>query len=300
MEKSDLIKDTKITLINDGKEPASIKTLSINKSTTIMALVIIALLIVTCIILAYTLPMGAYERTIDEDGNVSYVEDSYSQDGNFSRIAWWKVILSPFLVLGEEGSLTLIAIIILLLVIGAVFNALDQTNLLDYMVRLLKHKYSNKKYLLLAIIPLLLMFLSTTCGLFEEIIPLVPIFVIFAYGFGWDSIVALAMSVVPAAFGYTASVVNPFTIGIAQQIVGVEMFSGIGVRILTFVVMYILLMLYLFPYAKRIEKNPKKSLVYKEDLAKKELYKFDTVEFVYDVKKSKALNGLLVGLLAFL
>jgi len=299
MEKSELIKDTKITLINDGKEPASIKTLSINKSTTIMALVIIALLIVTCIILAYTLPMGAYERTIDEDGNVSYVEDSYSQDGDFSRIAWWKVILSPFLVLGEKGSLTLIAIIILLLVIGAVFNALDQTNLLDYMVRLLKHKYSNKKYLLLAIIPLLLMFLSTTCGLFEEIIPLVPIFVIFAYGFGWDSIVALAMSVVPAAFGYTASVVNPFTIGIAQQIVGVEMFSGIGVRILTFVVMYILLMLYLFPYAKRIEKNPKKSLVYKEDLAKKELYKFDTVEFVYDEKKSKALKwvaGWFIGI----
>lgn len=281
----------KIILIKGKGEAKINKTLAINKKTTVMAVVIILALIVASIFLAYTLPMGTYERYTDEDGNVILVENSYVQgrDG-LERIAWWKVVLSPFLVLGQSGSITLIAIIALLLVIGAVFNALDQTGILDYMVRLLKHKYENKKYILLWILPALFMFLATTCGCFEEVIPLVPVFVLFAYGFGWDSIVALAMSVLPAAFGYVASVVNPFTIGIAQKIVGVAMFSGVGIRILTFVLMYFLLIAFLLPYAKRIEKNPKKSLVYKEDLERKALYGFDKSVFEYDAEKSKALK----------
>lgn len=267
-----------------------IRTLSINKSTTIMALVIIVLLVVVTIVLAYTLPMGAYARYQDADGDTLILENSYSQEGDFSRIAWWKVILSPFLVLGANGSVTLIAIMALLLVIGAVFNALDETQILRYMVNLLKHKYYNKKMVLLFLIPLLFMFLATAAGVFEEIIPLVPIIVLLCYGLGWDSIVALAISVLPAAFGYAASVVNPFTIGIAQKLLNVQMFSGVGMRLLTFAVLYILLMAFVIPYVKRIEKHPEKSLVYKEDRAKKLLYNFDAEEFVYDARKSKALT----------
>lgn len=274
----------------NNEDPKVIKTLSVNKTTTIMAVVIILLLIITSIILAYTLPMGRYQTTVDADGNVTYIEDSYTQDSSLSRLAWWKTILSPFLVLGESGSITLIAIILLLLVIGAVFNALDQTNILEYAVRLLRHKFYKRKYLLLALICLLFMFLATACGCFEEIIPLVPIMVLLCYGFGWDTLVALAMSVLAAAFGYVSSVVNPFTIGIAQQIVGVPMFSGIEMRLLTFVIMYLLLIAYVLPYAKLIEKKPQKSPVYKQDLEKKKLYNFEDDLFIYEEKKSKALK----------
>jgi len=231
------------------------KSLEVNKKTTIVAITVIMILIIASIIMAYVIPMGSYERFTNEDGNVELVKDSFSYDDSLGRIAWWKVILAPFLVLGSEGSITLISILALLVVIGAIFNALDETEILLYAVRLLKHKYQDKKYLLLFLIPLLFMFLSTTAGVFEEIIPLIPVMVLFCYGFGWDSIIALAISVVPAAFGYTASVCNPFTIGIAQELVGIPMFSGVGLRLLTFVVGYIIIMVFVFPYAKKIDKN---------------------------------------------
>jgi len=280
---------TEVVVENESQQPDNkpkAKSLSIDKKTTIMAIVVILILIVAAIIMAYTIPMGAYQK--DADGSI--IENSYTTEGDFERIAWWKVILSPFLVLGEDGSITLIAIMVLLVVIGAVFNALDQTEILLYAVRLLKHKYSNKKYVLLFLIPLLFMFLATTAGVFEEVIPLIPIFVLFCYGFGWDSLVALSISVVPAAFGYTASVCNPFTIGVAQKLLGIQMFSGVGMRILTFVVGYILLMAYLIPYVRMIDKHPEKSFVYKEDAIRKAQFDFEDEVFVVDERKSKALK----------
>ena len=55
---------------------------------------------------------------------------------------------------------------------------------------------------------------------------------------------------------------NPFTVGVAQELAGLPMFSGIWMRLLTFVLIYGLLMAFLVPYAKRIERDPKRSLVY--------------------------------------
>ena len=68
------------------------------------------------------------------------------------------------------------------------------------------------------------------------------------------------------------------------------MFSGIELRLLTFVLAYIVLMAFVFPYARKIEKNPRKSPVYTEDARKKHGFDFTGVDFVYDEGKSRALR----------
>ena len=206
--------------ILDGKDAIAIqqkkpKILAISKASVIISVVVVVLLIIASIVLAYTLPLGQYERSTDADGNV-YISGDYHEDPSLGRLPWWKVLLSPFLVLGGSGTLTLVAILFMLVVIGAVFNALDKTDVLVYMVESIRHNYGHKRYLLLFLLPLAFMFLGTTSGMSEEVIPIVPVAVILSYGLGWDALIGLGFSVLAAGLGFMAGVVKPFNVGIAQ------------------------------------------------------------------------------------
>jgi uncharacterized ion transporter superfamily protein YfcC len=75
-----------------------------------------------------------------------------------------------------------------------------------------------------------------------------------AINFGWDALTGAGMSLLAAGCGFAAGVFNPFTVGVAQQLAGLPMFSGASMRLLTFVVIYFLLLFFLRAHAKKIEK----------------------------------------------
>lgn len=170
-------------------------------------------------------------------------------------IPFWKWALSPVLVLGSEQGGTLIAVMIFLLVIGGTFNALDRSGTMDYMLRKIVHAAGNKKYVLLAVVTLFFLSMGAFVGSFEECIPLVPLAVVLAVAMGWDELVGLGMSLGAVAFGFSTGVLNPFTTGVAQTLMGLPVFSGISLRLLTFVVIYACLLLFMIPYAKKCEKK---------------------------------------------
>ena len=201
-------------------------------------------LVIFAIVLTQVLPRGAYDRIPDANGNEQIVPDSYREDPSLDTLKWWQAVFAPFLVLDPsmDGSLMVWALIALLLVIGAVFTALDHTGVMVYMVESLRNKFKTRKYALLFIMPLAFMFLGSSAGMFEELIPLVPVVVLLCYAFGWDALVGLGISVLAACFGFAAGVVNPFTVGISQNLMGIPMFSGISMRLLTFAAAYIILM----------------------------------------------------------
>ena len=168
-------------------------------------------------------------------------------------IPFWKWILSPVLVLGSPQGGTLIAVMVFLLVIGGTFNALDRSGTMDYMLRKIVHAAGDKKYLLLAFVTLFFLSMGAFIGSFEECIPLVPLAVMLAVTMGWDELVGLGMSLGAVACGFATGVLNPFTTGVAQALMGLPTFSGISLRLLTFVVIYGCLLLFLIPYALKCE-----------------------------------------------
>lgn len=170
-------------------------------------------------------------------------------------IPFWKWILSPVLVLGSPQGGTLIAVMVFLLVIGGTFNALDRSGTMDYMLRKIVHAAGDKKYLLLAFVTLFFLSMGAFIGSFEECIPLVPLAVMLAVTMGWDELVGLGMSLGAVACGFATGVLNPFTTGVAQALMGLPTFSGISLRLLTFVVIYGCLMVFLIPYALKFEKK---------------------------------------------
>lgn len=169
-------------------------------------------------------------------------------------IPFWKWALSPILVLFGEDNGSLIAIIALLVVLGGVFNTLDKFGILRILLDKITGKFGKRRRVLLAVIPLFFMALGSAAGSFEECVPLVPVVVALAVRLGWDALTGLGMSILAVGCGFAAGVCNPFTIGVAQELAGLPMFSGIWLRAVSFVIIYVVLMLFLLAHVKKIEK----------------------------------------------
>ena len=168
-------------------------------------------------------------------------------------ISFSKWLLSPILVLGAPGSGTIIAVLIFLLVIGGIFNSLTAGGLMNYMLSKLVNRFGDVKYKLMAVLVLFFMTMGSLVGSFEEIIPMAPIVVALSVALGWDKVTGLAMSLLAAGCGFAAGIANPFTIGIAQGLAGLPMFSGIWFRALSFVFIYALLLWYIRRHAIAID-----------------------------------------------
>ena len=228
--------------------------LNISVRSFITAIAVIFALMVLSYALTLVIPGGSYARMLDANGNTvidtaggfSYVEGG---------IPFWKWIRSPVLVLGASGSGTLIAVIAFLLVIGGVFNSLDRCGLMKYMLDKIAGRFGAVRYRLMAVVIFFFMALGAMIGSFEECVPLVPIVVALSVRLGWDTLTGMGMSLLAVGCGFASGVCNPFTVGVAQELAGLPMFSGAWLRALAFVCIYLLLLFFVRHRAKRIEKD---------------------------------------------
>ena len=229
------------------------KNMNIGVRSFIVALLMIFVLMAAAYVLTFLIPGGSYARMTDANGNLvidTAAGFSYTQGG----IPFWKWLLSPILILGAAGSGTLIAVIVFLLVIGGVFTCLDRCGLMKYMLNKTTCRFSAVRYRLMALVTLLFMAMGSMIGSFEECVPLVPIMVALAVDLGWDPLTGIGMSLLAAGCGFAAGVCNPFTVGVAQQLAGLPMFSGAWLRMVAFLLIYLLLYGFLRLYAKKIER----------------------------------------------
>ena len=229
------------------------KGLNISARSFITAITVILVLMIATYLLTLLVPSGEYQRITDENGNeVLDTNAGFTYvDGG---IPFWRWLLSPILVLGAEGSGTLIAVIAFLLVIGGIFTALDSCGLIRYMLGRLACRFAASRNRLMAIVMLFFMALGAMIGSFEECVPLVPIVVALSLRLGWDAPVGVGMSLLATGCGFASGICNPFTVGVAQELAGLVMFSGAWLRVLSFVLIYGLLYLFVFLYARRIER----------------------------------------------
>ncbi|MCQ2438966.1 MAG: AbgT family transporter [Oscillospiraceae bacterium] len=170
-------------------------------------------------------------------------------------IPFTRWLLSPLLVLTAEGSTSLIGVIIFLLIIGGVFNALEQSGILVYLLNRIAHRFGGRRYTLLGAVMFFFMALGSLIGSFEEVVPMVPLAVALALKLGWDRLTGVAMSLLAVGCGFAAGVFNPFTVGLAQELAGLPMFSGAVFRALNFVCIYALLFFFTRGHARRVDRG---------------------------------------------
>ena len=270
--------------------------ISLNKKTIVTICLLLIAIMAFAGILTQVMPRGVYET--DADGSI--INGTYTRIDE--KMPIWKIFLAPILVFGTSNAVTGLAIILFIVIIGGTFLILDKCGILKYLMAVIIERFSTKKYLLLNIIIFACMFLSSTAGILEESVTLVPIAVAISLALGWDSFVGLCISLVSVAFGFTAATFNPFNVATVQKMADLPLFSGLAFRIMVFAIVYVILAGFTTIYAKRIEKNPKKSLCYETDIALREKYSLgDSMAVLYnpDTKKAaKAFIGCLSGVIA--
>ena len=175
-------------------------------------------------------------------------------------ISFVKWIASPILALGSSSGSTTIAVIIFLLIIGGITNGLNSCGFMEYMLNKIVHKYGEHRYSLMFATVLFFMIMGSVVGTFEEVVPITPIAVSLAISLGFDALTGIGMSLLAVGCGFAAGVFNPFTIGVAQELAGLPMFSGASLRLLSFALIYAILMAFLYTHARSVEKDIDESL----------------------------------------
>lgn len=261
----------------------------IGQRAFIQSLAILFVLMMIAGILTLVVPAGEYNR-ITVDGRQTIDPASYHQI-NHPDYPIWRWFVAPLEVLGSDSGLTVIVIIIVLFFAGGAFAVMDKTGTLRAFIGRIVQRFRGRKYLLLWMVSLAFMFLGATLGTFEEVVLLVPVMIALAYSLGWDALVGLGMSILATNMGFSAAISNPYTLGVSQQLAGLPLFSGAWFRIIIFLVIYLIFTLFLSGYARKIDKDPKASLIHNEDSAEREKYKTIDASFISeDPKQNRAMG----------
>ena len=228
--------------------------------------VILLIIIVLATICTWIVPAGTYDRILDEASGREIIDPN-----SFHYVEQTPVGPFDMFVSIEEGLIEAANITFLIFCAFSSLYLLKQTGAIDAAIALMvrktrKHpKYANVIIVLCMVI--LAIWGSTGTMSYEEIIAFIPIFVAVAIALGYDAMVGVAISVIPVGVGFASATVNPFTIGVAQTIAELPMFSGLGYRILILSVMIAITIAYVLWYARRIKKDPSKSLTYGIDMS---------------------------------
>lgn len=223
---------------------------------------ILFIVIIFMAVLTYFVPAGEYERITNEAGQTIVVDGSYAEIE--SNPAGFLDLFQAV----HKGMVQSAPIIFFIFIVGGSFHVFRDTKAIEGAFASLSEKTKGKEMLM---IPFVMMFFGVagaSIGMFEEAFPFVMIMVPLAIVLGYDSMVGLAMVLIGVSAGFTAAFMNPFTVGVAQGLAELPLFSGMVPRIGFWLIYMIAAIVFVMLYANKIKKDPTKSIVYDEDQAR--------------------------------
>ena len=204
--------------------------------------VIIAAIILLCAVMTWFIPGGQYVKS--DDGTISYeAVDSVPQT--------WQVFTAIY-----HGFVKQAGIIIFILVVGGAFWLLNATGAVEAGIKRLITRIGNKDKIVLASLTVLFSLAGAVFGMSEETIPFVGIVVPLAVSMGYDAFMGMLVVYVASNIGFSSAFLNPFTVGIAQGMADLPLFSGMGYRLLCWGILTALMVVFVVIYAHKVRKAP--------------------------------------------
>ena len=238
-------------------------SISVRSFVTVAVLLLVVLFF--CGSLSYFIPQGAFER--DAESNI--IPGTY-QAGDVKGIALWRVITAPVRVFASEDALTIIMISVFLLIMSGVFNLLDKTGGIKTFIEFIMRRLRDKGGLFVCIMILLFMLFGSLFGMFEELVTLLPLIIVFMLSMKLDTMMGLGACLMAACFGFSTAITNPFSVGTAAQLAGIAVSSGVWLRVVFFSIVYLILCGFLLGYLKKIRLTPQASPTYEMDQKRRE------------------------------
>ncbi|QQS32830.1 MAG: putative basic amino acid antiporter YfcC [Acidobacteriota bacterium] len=239
------------------------------------ALIVFAI-IVFAAVMTWIIPAGAYERSemdvqgvgkreVVIPGTYQVVELEHKGFIPSLLHSAGMILKAPILGITDKDVVQVIAFVFL---VGGAFSILQQTGAVDAGLRRLVQASRRSKSLSFLMVPLFMAIFSlggAVFGMSEEIVPFVLIFVPLALALGYDSITGAAIPIIGSMAGFAAAFFNPFTVGVAQGIAGVPLFSGAGFRVVLWAVITAIAIAFVMWYGHRVLKDPERSRMFEAD-----------------------------------
>lgn len=249
--------------------------------------IILLLIMLFVVALSYIIPSGSYERITDEASGISVVDPNTFQyvenENQITFMDYFEAVYNGF-VNGATimGTLFISSGMIYLLEVSGAFGA---------GINAILKKTKGREFSVVCIFYTIFVIFGVL-GYGEAAYPFYPLAVSIGFALGYDRMVGTGLAIVGSTVGFTSGLMNMFTTGVSQQIVGLPMFSGIGFRAVGLAVFYIIGLIGLYTYCRKIRKDPSKSIVKDEYLNQKSE---QDVEHMEEMTVRRVL-----GLLAFL
>ena len=192
--------------------------------------------------MTWFVPGGQYVKA--EDGSLSYESvDSVPQT--------WQIFTAVY-----HGFVKQAGIIIFILVVGGAFWLLNATGAVEAGIKRFISKIGNRDKIVLAALTILFSLAGAVFGMSEETIPFVGIVVPLAVSMGYDAFMGMLVVYVASNVGFSSAFLNPFTVGIAQGMADLPLFSGMGYRLFCWGILTTLLVVFVIFYAHKVRKEP--------------------------------------------
>ncbi len=216
------------------------------------ALTIVVAFILVAGALTYIIPKGQYQRVIDPGTKREVVVPGSYMPSDVQN-------LSPFdiLVCIPRGIVNGAEVMVLIFLVGGCLFIVEKTGALKEGVVYFTSRVKGKEKFALVTMGFLFAVGGATEGLEEEIIPLIPVLLVFTRNLGYPPLVTVGISYGTAVMGASFSPINPFGAVIAQKIAEVPFLSNSPFRVSVFIIAFIVWMTIIIRYANknRIEKS---------------------------------------------
>lgn len=164
-----------------------------------------------------------------------------------------------------EGFSQQAGIIAFVLILGGAFWVVNSTKAVDAgIVKFIARANALEKYsifrkigvgnIIIVLIMLLFGLFGAVFGMSEETIAFVALVIPVAKSLGYDEFIAVCMVYVAAHVGFAGAMLNPFTVGLAQGMSALPLFSGIEYRTLCWVVLMLVTIVFVL-WISRKNKN---------------------------------------------
>ncbi len=216
--------------------------------------VILFAVLLAAVVATYFVPAGSFEReVVDEVERV--IPNTYSQVGKEPT-----GFMDIFLAL-QEGMVQSGGLIFLVLFAGGAFEVVERSGAIKGGILRAVDKTKGKEFWLIALVSVLFALGGAIGAVANSVIPFVAIGLIIARALKLDAIVAVAITFGATFAGFNVGFLNPYTVGIAQTMADVPLFSGMLLRIVAFIAIIGVTIWYTWRYAKKILMDPSKSLI---------------------------------------
>ena len=200
--------------------------------------VIIAGIIILCAVLTWFVPGGQYVKA--DDGTLSY-----ETVGSVPQT--WQVFTAIY-----HGFVKQAGIIIFILVVGGAFWLLNATGAVEAGIKRFIVRIGKRDKLVLVALTALFSLAGAVFGMSEETIPFVGIVVPLTISMGYDAFMGMLVVYVASNVGFSSAFLNPFTVGIAQGMADLPLFSGMGYRLFCWAFLTLLLVVFVLVYARSL------------------------------------------------